>query len=327
MRIQKVKKTKSRIVAVSAAPSAAKNDLELTVSGQRLKLTHLNKLYWPHENITKGDLINYYKSVSKYILPYLKDRFQNLHRFPNGIEELGFYQKDVDPNEIPSWVQTKEAYSESTDKYINYLLCQNEATLLYMINLGCIEINPWSSRHQKPNNPDWVVIDLDPGKNTFKQVVKVALTTQKVFAEIGVECYCKTSGATGLHIFAPLDAQYHYDEVRGFAELVANRVHQRLTEITSLDRNPEKRQAKIYIDFLQNGRGQTLAAPYCVRPRAGATVSTPLKWSEVNDNLNPKDFTLFNTAARLEKVGDLWSPILEKGFDLQKAYNKLMQVK
>jgi len=326
MATRKITKQKKKVTAVKKEP-LQKNDLELTINKQPLKLTHLNKIYWPKEKITKRDLINYYTSVSKFILPYLKDRPQNMHRFPNGIEEQGFYQKDVDLKEIPTWLQTDELYSESNDKYINYLLCQNEAALLYMVNLGCIEINPWSSRKQKPNNPDWVVIDLDPGDNSFKQVVKVALAVQKIYTEIGVDCYCKTSGETGLHIFAPLNAEYHYDEVRGFAELIAHLVNKRLPDITSIERAPAKRKSKIYIDFLQNGRGQTIAAPYCVRPRPGATISTPLKWSEVNDSLKPNDFTIFNTLSRLSRLGDLWSPLLNKGFNLQKAHNKLLQIR
>ncbi len=326
MGVKKIAKQKKKIISAKSVV-APKNDLELNVNGQKLKITHLNKIFWPKEKITKGALIDYYKSVAKLILPYLKDRPQNLHRFPNGIEEQEFYQKDIDKSDIPSWMQTEEIYSESNDKYINYLLCQDEATLIYMVNMGCIEINPWSSRKQQLNNPDWVVIDLDPGENTFKQVVKVALAIRKVFTEIDVDCYCKTSGATGLHIFAPLNAEYHYDEVRGFAELIATLVNHRLPDLTSVERNPAKRKSKIYLDFLQNGRGQTLAAPYCVRPRPKATVSTPLKWREVNADLNPNDFTIFNILKRASKLGDLWKPVLEKGFNMKKALNNLLQLK
>jgi bifunctional non-homologous end joining protein LigD len=326
MGVQKNTKQKKKVISKKSVVTP-KNDLELNVSGQKIRLTHLNKIYWPKEKITKGALIDYYRSVAKLILPYLKDRPQNLHRFPNGIEEQGFYQKDMDNNDLPTWMQTEEIYSESTDKYINYLLCQDEATLLYMINMGCIEISPWSSRKQQLNNPDWVVIDLDPGENTFKQVVKVALAIRKVFTEINIDCYCKTSGATGLHIFAPLNAEYHYDEVRGFAELIANLVNRRLPDLTSIERNPVKRKSKIYLDFLQNGRGQTLTAPYCVRPRPKATVSTPLKWSEVNADLDPRYFTIFNTLNRVSKVGDLWKPVLEKGFNMKKALNNLLKLK
>jgi bifunctional non-homologous end joining protein LigD len=296
---------------------------EEKINGKIVKLTNLSKLYWKNEKITKGQLVEYYRSVAEWILPYLKDRPESMHRFPNGIEGLSFYQKDVDPKEMPSWIETTEVYSESNDKNIQYLVCQDKASLLYMANLGCIEINPWNSRRQKPDYPDWMVIDLDPGENTFKQVVQVANATKELFDKIKVSCFCKTSGATGLHIYIPTGAKYHYDKVKNFAEIIAHLIHDQLPEITSIDRMPAKRKKKIYVDFLQNRRGQTLAAPYSVRPRAGATVSTPLKWDEVVNTLDPKNFTIFNTLDRISKSGDLWKPVLGKAINLETALNNL----
>jgi bifunctional non-homologous end joining protein LigD len=242
-----------------------------------------------------------------------------MHRFPNGIKAPGFFQKDVDTKLIPSWIKTEKIYSESNKANIDYLVCNDKATLLYMANLGCIELNPWNSRIQNITHPDWMVIDLDPEDISFKEVVKVALATKRVCDEMGIKGYCKTSGATGLHIFIPTGAKYEYEIVKNFAHLISQKVNALLPAITSLERQPKKRQKKIYLDFLQNNIGQTLAAPYSVRPRPGATVSTPLDWNEVNEKLDPTTFTMKTIFKRLEKYGDLWKPVIGKGADLNRA--------
>ena len=298
---------------------AAGSDQELKVGKISLKLTNQNKIYWPDEKITKGELVNYYSEIAPVILPYLKDRPQSLHRFPNGIQAPGFYQKDVDIKIIPSWLTTEKISSESNKEYIDYLICNDRATLIYMSNLGCIEVNPWNSRIKKPTKPDWLVIDLDPEAISFTEVVKVALATKKVCDKFEVDCICKTSGATGLHIYVPLAAKYEYEIARNFAHLIAQQVNSLLPGITSLIRPPKQRQKKVYLDFLQNSKGQTLAAPYSVRPRPGATVSTPLLWSEVNNKLDPRKFTVKTIFKRLDKTGDIWSRVNGKGADLNKA--------
>ncbi|MFI5171528.1 MAG: DNA ligase D, partial [Chitinophagales bacterium] len=307
------KKVKEKRVAVN------QKELEIKIKGFTVRVSNPGKIYWPKEKYTKGDLLEYYKNIASVMLPYLKDRPHALNRYPNGIDVPGFYQKDVEPEQMPEYIKTLKVHSESGNKNIDYVLCQNEASLLYMANLGCIEINPWNSRQKKIGNPDWVVIDLDPGDNTFRQVVKTALVTKKIFDAIGVDCYAKTSGATGIHIYAPAGAKYDYDHIKNFAELIANIVHHELPDITSIERSPAKRKKQIYIDFLQNRRGQTLAAPYCVRPKPGATVSTPLKWEEVDADLNPSQFTMFNMLDRVNKIGDIWKPVLGKGLNMEKA--------
>lgn len=301
------------------------NDFYLKMGETSLHLTNQNKIFFPDDGITKGDLVNYYNSVSAFILPYLKDRPQSMNRFPNGIKGASFYQKDVDREKVPSWLKTEKIYSESNDKYIDYLLCNDEATLLYMANLGCIELNPWNSTIKKIDKPDWAVIDLDPAKNDFKEVVKTALTVKEIMDELETESYCKTSGASGLHIYIPLGAKYGYDSVKLFSELIANKVVARLPKTTSVVRTLEKRGNKIYIDFLQNRKGQTLASPYSVRPRPGATVSTPLEWGEVNEKLSPSQFTIKNTLKRLDKKGDLWKPVLGKGANLEMILKKISE--
>lgn len=299
------------------------NDYDLKVGKTVLHLTNQNKVYFPKDGITKGDIIHYYNEVSELILPYLKDRPESMNRFPNGIDSPSFYQKDVDVDKIPKWLKTKKVFSESNNADIDYLICNNKETLLYMANLGCIEMNPWNSTTKHIQNPDWLVIDLDPAGNDFAPVVTTALVVKEVLDELETECLCKTSGASGLHIYIPLGAKYDYDSIKILGELIAKEVQSRLPDITSIERSIKKRKNKLYIDFLQNRRGQTLAAPYSVRPKPGATVSTPLEWSEVNEKLHPSQFTIKNVLKRFEKKGDLWTPVLSKGADIKKIIHKL----
>lgn len=291
-----------------------------------MRVTHPDKVFWPGEKITKGDVIAYYRRVASLILPYLKGRPESLHRHPDGIQGDSFYQKDVD-EQPPGWVRTKSIYSESSRKRINYLVCDDKATLLYLANLGCIELNPWLSRigpgKDKLERPDFLLIDLDAKSSTFAAVVDVAREIRTLLERIGAPSCPKTSGKSGMHICVPLGAKYDYDRSRRFAEALMRFTHRRCPDLTSLERSPHKRKGRVYLDFLQNRRGQTMAAPYCVRPVPGATVSTPLAWDEVDESLDPKDFTIGNIGERLKKVGDLWKPVLGKGIDLKRALGKL----
>jgi len=296
------------------------------VNGHELQFTNLNKIFWSKEKITKRDLINYYYQAAPYILPYLKGRPQSLNRFPNGINGQSFYQKDV-TGKIPDWINTFPYRSQDEDKDKNFLVCSDEATLLYMVNLGCIEINPWSSTVKKPDNPDWCIIDLDPGKRTgFEQVIEAAQVTGELLKEAGIPCYAKTSGSTGMHIYIPLGAAYSYDESKEFARLIVTLVHQQIPEFTSIERSVSGRKGKMYLDFLQNRPQATLAAPYSVRPKPGATVSMPLHWDEVKKGLKMQDFTIQNTIGLLKKRGDLFKPVLGKAINMTKAIEKLEKI-
>ncbi|MEJ2618501.1 MAG: hypothetical protein P8Z35_26345, partial [Ignavibacteriaceae bacterium] len=226
-------------------------DPEIVINNHNLKLTNLNKVFWPDEGFSKGDLINYYRKVSDYMLPYLVDRPQSLNRHPDGINGKSFFQKDI-TQKHPGWVKTEAIYSESNDKEINFLICNNEATLVYMANLGCIEINPWFSRITNINNPDYFVIDLDPEDIPFEKVIETALAVKDVLDELKIESLCKTSGATGLHIYVPLGAKYEYNIAKDFAYLIAKIVNSRIPDFTSLERSPSKRKKKVYLDYLQN---------------------------------------------------------------------------
>lgn len=310
-------KTKNR------TKNKTENDYDLKIGKTVLHLTNQNKIYFPKDGITKGDVVQYYNEVADLILPYLKNRPESMNRYPNGIDGSSFYQKDVDTDKIPSWLKTKKIFSESNNEDINYLICNNKETLIYMANLGCIEMNPWNSTTKNIENPDWLVIDIDPDQQDFSVVVETALVVKDVMDGLETECYCKTSGASGLHVYIPLGAQYDYDSVKILAELIAHEVQSRLPDTTSLERSIKKRNHKIYIDYLQNRIGQTLAAPYSVRPKPGATVSTPLEWSEVNSKLHPSQFTIKNVLKRFEKKGDLWTPVLSKGVNIKKILKKI----
>ncbi len=217
----------------------------ITLNGKKVKCTNLTKVYWPDDGITKGNLISYYQHISKYILPYLKNRPQSLNRFPNGITGPSFYQKDMEVKQLPSWVKTVKLYSKSNKAYIDYLICNDAASLVYMANLGCIEINPWHSTFSNPDYPDYTMLDLDPGDISFTEVVDAALVIKEICDQLKINCFCKTSGATGMHIYIPLGAKYSYDEVKLFTELLATLTHQRLPDTTSTERTIAKRNDKI----------------------------------------------------------------------------------
>ena len=287
-------------------------------------ITNPGKLYWPKEKITKGDLISYYEAISPYILPYLKNRPLSLKRNPNGIKDAGFYQKNA-IDIVPDWMKTADFYSPSAKKTIHYLVCNKKPELLFIANLGCIEMNPWSSTVNSPDNPDYLAIDIDPSdRNTFDEVVETALVVKEVCDRAKIPAYCKTSGASGLHIYIPCKKKYDYELVRDFAHVIALKANEQLPKLTTLERSLSKRKkTEIYIDYLQNSRGQTLASAYSARPKPGATVSAPLEWKEVKRGLDPAAFTMKTMPARVAKKGDLFKLVLGKGFDLPKAQQQL----
>lgn len=309
---RKVKSTKKR-----------ENKLNRKIDGNTVTLTNQNKLYWKEENISKGDLIDYYESISEYILPYLKDRPQSLLRHPNGYNGKAFFQKDMNVDQIPGWLKTEEVYSESTDKNIDYLVCNNLSTLLFMVNLGCIEINPWLSRLKTMDKPDYLVLDLDPVDVPFSAVVETALAAKEVIDEQKLKAFVKTSGSKGIHIFIPCATRYTYEQTRHLTHLLAKEVYRKLPDITSLERSPSKRKKKVYLDYLQNGEGKTLASVYSARPKPGATVSTPLEWSEVKESLKLSDFDIFNALDRIKEKGDLWKDMLSTNNSLGPVIKRL----
>ena len=316
-------KRKSAAKTASAALDLSVKEQTIELDKIALTLTSLDKLYWKREGFSKGHMLQYYGQIAPYLLPYMLDRPQSLHRYPNGIAAPHFYQKDME-GKVPQWIETHEDFSESTGKPVHYLVCKNEATLLYMANLGCIEMHPWHSRIPSINNPDWCLIDLDPDtKNTYDQVVETALVIKKILDDAGAVSYPKTSGSTGLHIYIPLGAKWSYEESKNLAHAVVSVAQRELSKTTSLERDPDKRKGKIYLDFLQNRETQTAAAPYSLRPKPGVPVSTPLHWDEVKPGLTPTAFTATTIFARLKAEGDLFKPVLGRGINLGKVLQKV----
>jgi bifunctional non-homologous end joining protein LigD len=314
--------------AASSSPPLLSNQRKgiQEIGGHDVHVTNLDKVYWPEDGYTKGDLIGYYREIADFILPYLRDRPESLNRHPNGIHAKNFFQKDVSRQPPPEWVQTVELISDSDGKKTRAPLCQDEASLVYLANLGCIELNPWHSRVGTLDRPDYLMLDLDPEDVSFDHVVETAVAIRKVMQQASGEAFCKTSGKRGLHVYVPLGAQYTDEVAKQVAELIARIVNSRLPSTTSLIRNPRLRQGRVYLDYLQNGNGKTLAAPYSVRPWPKATVSAPLKWAEVRRGLDPKKFTIRTMAKRLDKVGDLWQPVLGPGVDLPAIVEKLVSM-
>ncbi len=292
------------------------------IGGHDLKFTNLDKIFWPKEKITKRDMLNYYYQVAPFMLPYMKDRPQSLNRHPNGINGESFYQKDV-TGKVPDWLAQFPYHSDADHRDKNFLVCTTEASLLYIASLGCIEMNPWSSRIQTPDHPDWCMIDLDPDKTTFDQVITAAQVTKQVLDAAGIPSYPKTSGSTGIHIYIPLGAKYTYEQSKEFARIIVKLVHTEIPGFTTIERKTANRNRKMYLDFLQNRPGATIAAPYSLRPKPGATVSMPLHWDEVKKGMQMKDFTIHNAIARLQQEGDLFKPVLGRGINMNKALKKL----
>lgn len=289
---------------------------------KKVEVTNPDKIFWPKEKITKGDVINYYDEMADYVLPYVIDRPQSLRRTPDGITKEGFFQKNVE-GMVPGWIKTRKIRSKSTGESIEYLLCQDKDTLIYMANWGCIEINPWSSRVGSINNPDYIIFDLDPNEASLKDLVTTAKKVKEILDDLGIKGYLKTSGGKGLHVFIPIKPKYSYDQTREFSHIISQAVNSALPKITSLERSPAKRKGKIYLDFLQNGKGKTMACAYSLRPREGATVSTPLEWDELTATFNIKDYTIKTVPERVNKKGDLWENFFKDAVDLTAILDKI----
>lgn len=283
----------------------------LEVGGRALSVTNIDKVFWPEEGYTKGDLLAFYGQVAPFILPYLQDRPLVVQRWPDGIGGKAFYQKEC-PAYAPDWFLTVPLLAQAGEKVINYCLIKETAGLLWLVNQGSIEFHPWLSTYHKPDYPMELVIDLDPNPPAgFKQTLLVARLVQQVLAAYNLRGYVKTSGATGLHIYIPLEPRYTYTEVRKAAWKLLTPVTEAYPEGVTLERRVDKRGARVYLDYLQNVRGKTLASVYSVRPLPGAPVSTPLLWEEIEaGNIAPEHFNIKNLAGRLSLYGDLFAPVL-----------------
>ena len=301
-------------------------DVNIRIDREIISLTNLDKIYWPDDGYTKGDLIRYYYEISKYILPYLKDRPLILKRYPSGIHGPFFHQHDVD--EAPGYVRTVALEVEDSvgGHTVNYMIGGRLPTLLYLANLGAIECHPWHSRSKNLDRPDWLVFDLDPGKGVrFETICEAALCVREILSRSELSSYAKTSGSRGIHVYVPIKPAYSYEQVAEFAEQVATLAAREMPEAATVERSLKKRRrGQIYVDHMQNARGKSIVAPYSVRPRAGATVSAPLDWREVErKEITPQDFTIRNMDRRLEKKGDLFRPVLNNKQSLSAALEKM----
>jgi bifunctional non-homologous end joining protein LigD len=293
-------------------------------SGRTIKLTNLDKVFWPDAGFTKRDLIEYYRTISPWLLPYLEDRPVVLTRYPDGIQGKSFYQKDA-PKWTPDWIRTTPVWSDSGDKQLNYFVADDLDTLIYLANLGTVPLHIWHSRASALDRPDWCLIDLDPKDAPFAHVVEIALFLHELCGELGLPHYVKTSGSSGLHVLVPLGARMGYDQSVTLGELIARTVVRTLPKIATVERTVKKRGGKVYVDYLQNREGQLMAAPFSVREKPGATVSTPLRWKEVGKDLAIADYTIETVPPRMKKLKkDPLGPVLTESPDLLGALERLM---
>jgi bifunctional non-homologous end joining protein LigD len=293
------------------------------IDGHTLKFTNLKKVFYPDEGYTKRGVINYYDAVSGLILPHLKDRPLSLKRYPNGIKDEFFFQKHV-PESFAPWLRTELIDSDRNEAPINYVFAQDRASLLYLANLGCIDQNPWMSRLGSLDNPDFILIDLDPQECPYDMIVEAALLVKQVLDEIGLEGYPKTTGGRGMHIYVPVETDYTYEQTRTFAEVIARIVVRRKPEIFTTPRSVAKRERnRVYFDWVQNAKSKTIAAPYVLRAYPGAPVATPLEWAEVRKGLNPRQFNIANAPERFQEKGDLFAGVLERPQRMEKALGRL----
>jgi bifunctional non-homologous end joining protein LigD len=319
-----------KAAAVGRALKAKKleGDLNVRVAGKVVHLTNLDRVYWPEEGYTKGDLVRYYHEIAKYILPYLKDRPLIMKRYPSGIRGPFFHQHDV--NEAPEFARTVALEVEDGGGHeVDYLVGTGEPTLLYMANLGAIERHPWHSRVEDLERPDWFVFDMDPGEGVeFETICDVALATRDVLERLGLESYPKTSGSRGLHVYVPVRPEYTYEQIAELAEQVATVVAREHGDVATIERSKRKRGAGvIYVDHMQNARGKSVVAPYSVRPKPGATVSAPLEWKEVERRkIKTADFHIRNMRARVERKGDLFAAVLKKRQRLEGVFDKAREL-
>jgi bifunctional non-homologous end joining protein LigD len=262
----------------------------------------LDKVFWPDEKYTKGDLIEYYRSMAPWLLPYIKDRPVVLTRYPDGINGKSFYQKDA-PGFVPEWIQTIPIWSEDTQRDISYFVCNDVESLVYLVNLGTIPLHMWMSRIDDLTKPDWCLIDLDPKDAPFAHVITLAKTMRQLCEQVEMPAFVKTTGKSGLHIMLPLGRQMTYQQCLQFAMLFARLVTDRHRDIATTQRTISKRDGKVYVDAFQNRAGQLMVAAYSVRPSPGAPVSMPIEWDEVNGKLHNSNWTIVNALKRMQKLG------------------------
>ena len=282
-----------------------KGDLTVEVDRVRVPVTSLERIYWPDEKITKFELLSYYLRVSSHVMPYLKNRPAILQRWPRGIKAPMFFQQDFES--APDFIKTVRLVNQQ-GREIDYGVFTTTASLLYFTNLGSIEQHPWHSVIGKLDKPDWIALDLDPKQAPWENVLRVALTTRQVCDDVGLNAFPKTSGSSGIHIYIPLKPTNGYDRVAEFSRLLATEIAGRVPKIATVERSISKRgKSQVYVDWMQNARGKSLASVFTARAKPGATVSMPLTWKQIEQGAKISDFTVRNVPALLKKKGDAWA--------------------
>jgi len=286
-----------------------KGDLLLQVGREQVSVTSLDRIYWPDEKLTKFDLLTFYLKIADYIMPYLQDRPAILQRWPRGINAPMFFQQDLDT--APQFIKTARLTNQE-GRQLDYGVYSTTASLLHFVNIGTIEQHPWHSTVKRLDKPDWIAIDLDPKKAPWQNVLQVALVVKEVADAVGLEAFPKTSGSSGIHIYVPLKPTNEYDKVAEFARLFASEVARRAPRIATIERTIAKRKStQVYVDWMQNARGKSLAAPFTARAKPGATVSMPLEWKQISKGVEIKDFTIVNVPDLVKKKGDPWADFFE----------------
>jgi bifunctional non-homologous end joining protein LigD len=292
-----------------------KGDLILEVGGESVSLTSLDRIYWPDEKLTKFDLLCYYLQMERFILPYLKDRPAILQRYPRGIKAPMFFQQDIES--APSFIKTKRLTNQE-GRELDYAVFTTIGSVLHFVNQGSIEQHPWHSTLRHLDKPDYLMVDLDPKKAPWQNVLKVALVCKEVFDELGLPGFPKTSGSSGIHVYLPLKPKYAYSKVAAVAEALASEVAQRAPKIATVQRSLAKRQQQqVYVDAMQNARGKTIAAAFSARAKPGATVSTPLTWKQIEKGVKISDFTIQNVPKLLKTSPDPWQKFFDEQQELK----------
>lgn len=288
------------------------------VAGREVEITHPERVLFPESNITKGDLADYYYRIADIMVPYMQHRAVTMHRFPEGIGHEGFYHKDA-PDYFPSWIDTK-AVKKKEDGLVNYVVCNDAATLVYLAQQACITPHIWLSRIDKLHYPDRMIFDLDPDKQPFTVVQETALAMHDLLSKIGLVSFALITGSQGIHVVVPLDRTVRFAEVRAFAQMLAEYVVRQDTSRLTVDVRKDKREGRLFIDTLRNSFGATAVAPYAVRAREGAPVATPITWQEVKrTDLKPDKYTIKTIFRRLTQIEDPWKSIDKQGSSVRAA--------
>jgi bifunctional non-homologous end joining protein LigD len=286
------------------------DNVSLTVDGKEVRLTNLRKIFWPELGLTKGDLIQYYADVAPVLLPHIRNRAMVMKRYPHGAAGEFFFMKRA-PSPRPAWIEIC-AIDHGSKGIIDFPMIQDLASLLWVINLGCIDLNQWYAACDDVDRPDYVHFDLDPGTGaTFERVLETGLVVREALDALKMRSVVKTTGSKGLHVYVPIVRGPEQGDVRTFAHVLAQELARRHPSLITAEYRVAKRpRGRVLVDYNQNRWGSTLASIYSVRPRPEATVSTPLTWKEVEAGVRIEDFTVKNVPARVAKIGDLWKPLL-----------------